>query len=123
MKKNAIIEALKIEPQTAESLPYKPSPQKFGVKNRLLLQKIHVNSHRYRKNQTPHKQFVTVYYILGDVERAVELFVKINYEALSNLNFKGNNLLWSGMPKDIAKRIVAEFKSQPQTFKVLNQNL
>ena len=116
MRQNKIIESLKIEPHTAETLPYKPSPQRFGVKNRSLLQKIHVSSHRNRTNQTPHQQFRTVYYLLGDVDRAVELFVKINHESLSNLNFKGNNLLWSGMPKNIAKKIVAEFKDQSQNL-------
>ena len=109
---NKIIEALKASPQTAESLPYKPSPQKFGVKNRMLLQKIHVAGHRNRVDQPPHKQFTTVYYLSGDAERAAELFVKVNCEQLSSLNFSTTNILWSGLPKNIAKLVMAEFKRQ-----------
>ena len=112
VKANKIIDALKESPQTAESLPYKPSTYKLGVKNRMLFQKIHVAGHRNRRGQSPHKQFTTVYYLLGDAERAVELFVKVNYEQLSSLNFTGNNLLWTGLQKNMAKLVVAEFKSQ-----------
>ena len=116
---NAIIERLKISPCTVKDLPYKPGIQKFSGENRMLFQKIHMSGHRYRKSGSPHRQFVTVYYVSEDIDRAVDLFVKINYDALSTLNFTGNNILWSGMPKNIAKKIVAKVK----TFKVLSQKV
>ena len=112
VKANKIIDALKESPQTAESLPYKPSTYKLGVKNRMLFQKIHVAGHRNRRGQSPHKQFTTVYYLLGDTERAVELFVKVNYEQLSSLNFSTTNIIWSGLQKNMAKMVIVEFKRQ-----------
>ena len=110
-KSNAIIERLKISPCTAAELPYKPAMQKFGVKNRMLLQKIHVCGHRYRKGQTPHKPFITVYYLLGDINKAVDLFVKVNRDALSTVNFARNNYIHSGLPNGIGKKIIVKFKS------------
>ena len=79
------------------------------------MQKIHVNAHKYRKGQPPHRPFITVYYIIGDIDRAVKLFVQVNSDALSTVNFARNNLLWSGIQKITAKKIVAEYK----TFKIL----
>ena len=78
------------------------------------MQKIHVNAHKYRKEQSPHRPFITVYYIIGDIDRAVDLFVEVNRDALSALDFTGNNLIHSGLPKNVAKKIVMKAK----TFKV-----
>lgn len=118
-KPNAIIERLKISPCTADQLPYRPSLQKFSVKNRMLFQKIHISGHRYRKDQPQHRPFITVYYLLYDINIAVDIFVRINYDALATLDFTRNNHIHSGLPKGLAIKIIAEFKSQSKTFKVL----
>lgn len=118
---NAVIEAIKISPCSADELPYLPKIGQMGKEDMKLFRKIKVVG-RSSKTKGPQRgTFKTVYFLDGNLDQAVSKFVDINFDLLSKIDFTKNNHLYSGLPKNMAKKIIAEFKSE--TFKVLNQRI
>jgi len=106
MKKSKIIEMLEAKPCTREELPYKHSISQMSQSNRGRIQKIRVTGKRTNRCFRCGK-FKTVYYLLGDEDRAAEKFLQVNEETLGKLNLSTNSMLDSGLNREMAQRIKA----------------
>ena len=106
MKKSKIIEMLEAKPCTREELLYKHSISQMSQSNRGRIQKIRVTGKRTNRCFRCGK-FKTVYYLLGDEDRAAEKFLKVNAETLGKLNLSTNSMLDSGLNREMAQRIKA----------------
>ena len=110
MRKNKVIEILKQHPCTADMLPY---GIKSNIKQREFIFSIKVAG--TRTNASNAGRFKTVYYLIGDAYRAIQLFVDVNGDALDKLDFSSNTALDSGLPKWQVQAIkqIAVLRKQP----------
>ncbi len=104
MRKNAIIERLKLGPCTGADLPYRVGG--MGVRHNNMVCQIKVCGKRNHSNYRC-GAFKTVYYLEGDVDAAVNLFIVVNAKPLANLNLTTNSALDAGLPKEMAQKIRA----------------
>jgi len=104
-QKNAIIEILKKHPCTASELPYR-SISSISMTNRPTVRKIKVPGSRAAKS---HK-FLTVYYLAGDEDRAIEKFAETNMDTLKKMRWDGNNVLNSSIDRYISDRLKRRFQ-------------
>ena len=100
---NRIIERLEESPCTSTELPYRFAPCHMGRKNRGRVRQIRVARNRSKK--PGHGWFKTVYYLEGDEDRAVMKFAEVNAEALSGVDFRRNNVLTSGLSRELSQRL------------------
>ena len=104
MKKSKIIEILEAKPCTREELPYKHSISQMSQSNRGRIQKIRVFGKR-TNNSFRCGKFKTVYYLVGDENRAAEKFIKVNAETLTRLDLSRNSALDAGLHRDMSQKI------------------
>lgn len=109
---NAIIERLKLGPCTAKELPYRKGG--MGKQNRRRFLSINVCGKR-TNNCARCGLFTTVYYLPDDVDAAVKLFVELNAESLSRVNFSTNSMLDGGLPKHLAQKIRGAVRKDQST--------
>lgn len=103
-RKNAIIEKLKLGPCTAKELPYRKGG--MSARNRRRFCQIQVCGKRTHNNRRC-GAFKTIYYLVGDEDRAVALFIEANAVTLANLNLHINSALDVGLPKPMVQKIRA----------------
>lgn len=108
-RKNQIIEALKIGPKSSEELPYKFLLSHMSAENAALCNKLTVVGRR-SKVVKGFGQFKTVYYLTGDINRAVEKFVDLNYDVLARINLDRTQGLHAGLPKGVGKLVINRFR-------------
>ena len=111
-RSNAIIDALKVSPCSVEDLPYKPVLAQFGIKNRRMIRKIHVNGRKSKMNGGPFGRLKTVYFLEDDFEAAVSKFVTVNLEVLKLVDFSSNNHIADGLPRGWGSKIRKEFQKR-----------
>ena len=109
MKPNKLIDALEEYPCTMRELPYHVYAS-MELANQKRILKIKVAGTRTNTRVNRYGRFTTVYYLEGDEDRAVQKFVEVNVVevnagALVKVDFGRNNMLRSGLPKHILKKI------------------
>ncbi len=102
---NKIIKLLEDHPCTREETIIPLSPCRMSLKNRDRIRQIRVAGNR---SKTPGRGwFKTVYYLEGDEDRAVKMFIEVNAESLQGLDFSRNTVLDSGMSREMAQKVRA----------------
>jgi hypothetical protein len=101
---NHFIEVLKDHPCVYTELPYKPGINSMSTESRQSIRRIRVSG-RKGTHAAPYGHMQTVYYLDGDEDRAVELFVKVNVDMLKMLDLRRYTILDSGLPKEIARLV------------------
>ena len=102
---NKTIQQLEEYPRIYRELYGSISPCRMSFENRGRVRHIRMAGNRTKKPGRGH--FLTVYYLAGDEDRAVERFVEVNATMLSRLNFSGNTTLDSGLNREMAQKIRA----------------
>ena len=97
MKPNAIIESLKISPRTAAELPHKVGSVNMSLANHNLIRMIKVAGSKSKNRSQGH--FITVYYLEGDEDQAVQKFIEVNKDILKLIDFSHSKRLQSGLQK------------------------
>lgn len=58
------------------------------------------------RSKTPGRgRFKTIYYLAGDEDRAVKMFVEANAQSLSGLDLSRYSVLDSGLPREMAQKV------------------
>lgn len=105
---NSMFERLKQGPCAAKDLPYRGGYIPFMYRRRF--RRIKVCGKRTNTcNRTG--RFITVYYLEGDMARAVDMFVGVNAKPLAALDLSVNCALDNALPKDLVRMIKDRLRS------------
>lgn len=100
---NKIIQLLEEHPCTRKEINASISPCRMSIENRDRIRQIRVAGNR---SKTPgHGLFRTVYYLRGDEDRAVKMFIEVNAESLQGLDLSRNTALDSGLSREMAQKV------------------
>ena len=105
MRSNQIIERLKEGPCINGNLPYRVSVRDMGLRNRQRVRRISIAGRKSSKRGIG--TLLTVYYLAGDEDRAIQLFAEVNAPALAQLDLSHNTLIDSALPHGMAQRLRA----------------
>lgn len=100
---NKIIQLLEEHPCTRKEINAPISPCRMSIENRDRIRQIRVAGNRSKK--PGRGLFKTVYYLKGDEDRAVEVFIEVNAEPLQGLNLSRNTTLDSGLSREMAQKV------------------
>lgn len=100
-----LIQCLESGPCTNAELPYRVSPCRLSVEDINRVRQIRVAQNR--TNKPRHGKFLTVYYIEGDEDRAIERFISVNKQTLKSINFHTYSTLDSGMSRKMSQKVRA----------------
>ena len=98
-----LIQCLESGPCTNAELPYRVSPCRLSIENINRVRQIRVAQNRTKK--PGHGKFLTVYYLEGDEDRAIERFIKVNKQSLKSINFSTYSTLDSGMSRKMSQAV------------------
>jgi hypothetical protein len=118
MRSNQIIESLKISPRTAAELPHKVSTCNMSLANHNLIRMIKPGGRRSKNRSQGH--FITIYYLEGDQDQAIQKFIDVNRDILETIDFSHSQRLQSGLSKEISKKIIERCG---ETLKLYNQKV
>lgn len=105
---NKIIKLLEESPRTYKELSGPISPCRMSFENRGRVRQIRMAGNRSKK--PGRGRFLTVYYLAGDEDRAVDRFVEVNNTMLSEINLSSFSVVDSGLSREMAQKTREEIK-------------
>lgn len=100
---NKIIQLLEEHPRTRQEINAPISPCRMSFENRDRIRQIRVAGNRSKK--PGRGWFKTIYYLEGDEDRAVKMFIEVNSESLRGLDLSRNTALDSGLSREMAQKV------------------
>lgn len=102
---NKTIQQLEESPRIYKELYGSISPCRMSSENRGRVRQIRMAGNRTKKPGRGH--FLTVYYLADDEDRAVQRFVEVNAEPLSEVNLRTFSVIDSGLSREMAQKVRA----------------
>jgi len=100
---NKIIASLEESPRAYKELSGPLSPCRMSFENRGRVRKIQMAGNHSKK--PGRGKFLTIYYLAGDEDRAVAMFVEVNAAALSAVGMQKFSVIDSGLSCEMAHKV------------------
>ena len=110
---NKIITLLEESPRVYMELPGSISPCRMSFENRGRVRKIQMAGNHSKK--PGRGKFLTIYYLTGDEDRAVEMFVDVNAAELSKVSMKKFSVIDSGLSREMAQKVKGAMDNEQKT--------
>jgi len=100
---NKIIASLEESPRVYKELSGTLSPCRMSFENRGRVRKIQMAGNHSKK--PGRGKFLTIYYLAGDEDRAVAMFVEVNAAELSAVSTQQFSVIDSGLSREMAQKV------------------